>query len=463
MLHLQAQDTRGSIPIKVAIGDSITELYRNSYALLIGNSEYDGIYWKRLPGVKKDIDTVSKILQRKHGFQVRIAENLNKDQVYNTINTFVKEYGKVPENRLLVYYAGHGHTIENPFDTGNTGYIVPIGAPGGDSSDFETNAIEMDQIDIISKRIASKHVLFIFDACFAGTIFESNFRNGFIPKIINQKVKSPVRQFITSGKAGEKVPDSSIFRRQFVKALTTNEADGGNKDGYLSGTELGEFLQNTVTNDRHSTTTPQYGKSRIRQFRDGDFVFILPEPYGPKSTKNNSVQNTEEIIEGRKAQYKIIAEILNIYFTRVDNVHKAYSNIGLFALEDQAFFDEILVVVKEYNEIFELISLNNKGYQLEFEEYWGKASGEDLQKIFQAILNKIHKKHIFENINGFMVRINGFRTEANRKRWSKKKAEIKKKELAADLNKTVDSLKRAINEVDQDKEKFLTKLYSKIN
>ena len=52
----------------------------------------------------------------------------------------------------------------------------------------------------------------------------------------------PVRQFITSCTLNEAVSDESIFRQQFVKALTTNYADVNN-DGYLTGSELGEFLK----------------------------------------------------------------------------------------------------------------------------------------------------------------------------------------------------------------------------
>ncbi len=56
----------------------------------------------------------------------------------------------------------------------------------------------------------------------------------------------PVRQFITSGSSKEKVSDKSIFREQFVSALE-GEGDMDN-DGYVTGTELGEFLLSTVVN-----------------------------------------------------------------------------------------------------------------------------------------------------------------------------------------------------------------------
>ena len=56
------------------------------------------------------------------------------------------------------------------------------------------------------------------------------------------------------------MPDQSIFRSQFVAAL---EGEGdSNGDGYLSGTELGEFLQDSVVNYSKGAQHPQYGKIR---------------------------------------------------------------------------------------------------------------------------------------------------------------------------------------------------------
>ena len=61
---------------------------------------------------------------------------------------------------------------------------------------------------------------------------------------------------------------------QFITALQ-GEADF-NSDGYLSGTELGEFLQDTVANYSKGAQHPQYGKIRNPKLDKGDFVFALP-------------------------------------------------------------------------------------------------------------------------------------------------------------------------------------------
>jgi len=130
----------------------------------------------------------------------------------------------------------------------------------------------MKQIEVYAERIDAKHVLFLFDSCFSGSIFSLS--RG-IPENINYKTALPVRQFITSGSADEQVPDTSIFRQQFDAALA-GEGDI-NKDGYVTGAELGEFLQSSVINYSRGAQHPQYGKIRHPKLDKGDFVFVLPD------------------------------------------------------------------------------------------------------------------------------------------------------------------------------------------
>ena len=54
-----------------------------------------------------------------------------------------------------------------------------------------------------------------------------------------------------------------------------------NGDGYVSGTELGEFLQGKVVNYSYGAQHPQYGKIRDPRLDKGDFVFALAKPSEP--------------------------------------------------------------------------------------------------------------------------------------------------------------------------------------
>ncbi len=259
-------------PVTIIVNGEKIIAYSESHALVIGISNYT--YLKKLPGVKKDIAAISKTL-RENGFKVITKTDLNKSQIDRAFTDFITRYGQKPDNRLLVYFAGHGYTMTAAYG-GDKGYFVPYDAPkpSVDAAGFRAKSIDMSRIEHYATEIQSKHALFVFDACFAGTIFYKGKRGG--EEIINYNTKMPVRQFITSGSADEEVPDKSIFREQFVTALTSEYADRNN-DGYLTCTELGEFLKEKVIAYGKGIQHPQYGKIRDKYLDKGDFVFVLPK------------------------------------------------------------------------------------------------------------------------------------------------------------------------------------------
>ncbi|HHT9121452.1 MAG TPA: SUMF1/EgtB/PvdO family nonheme iron enzyme [Candidatus Wunengus sp. YC63] len=267
----QANGTRG---LEVVIKDKqgqVVRLYEESHALVIGVSDYTG-GWSRLPGVKTDVKAVQKLLEN-NGFTVTTVLNPTKEEMQKVIDAFIASYGRTYHNRLLIYYSGHGYTLKQTWG-GEMGYIVPVDAPNPhtDKGGFLNRAVDMEMIEVYAKRIQSKHALFLFDSCFSGSIFTLTKA---APSAITHKASLPVRQFITAGSAEEEVPDESIFRRQFEAALR-GEADG-NKDGYVTVSELGEYLQTTVVNYSHDTQHPQYGKIQNPFLDKGDFIFQLWE------------------------------------------------------------------------------------------------------------------------------------------------------------------------------------------
>ncbi|MEZ4766438.1 MAG: hypothetical protein R3C26_25580 [Calditrichia bacterium] len=161
----------------------------------------------------------------------------------------------------------------------NMGYIIPADAPMPPEPDeddpvkranFKQGALDMDAFFNYSRRIESKHVLFIFDSCFSGSMF-STMRGSPSATVLNA-AKEPVRQFITAGDANETVPDVSIFKQQFLRALN-GDADTAPKDGYLTGTELGLFLKDRVIHYSQNRQHPQYGKIYDAALDRGDFIF----------------------------------------------------------------------------------------------------------------------------------------------------------------------------------------------
>ena len=265
-----AADTRG-INVRVEdTGGTTVALYAESHALVVGVSEYSG-GWPRLSGVGEDVPAVKAALERQ-GFAVTVVMDPDRDGLDRAFRKFINRHGLKPNNRLLFYFAGHGHSMKLGYG-GTMGYLVGRNAPNPrvDKAGFREKALSMQVIETYARNIESKHALFLFDACFAGSVFDATRA---IPEVIRAKTGKPVRQFITSGTAEQRVPDRSIFRRQFVAALGgEGDLDG---DGYVTGAELGQFLETTVTNYTRRSQTPQYGKLRDPLLDKGDFVFVLP-------------------------------------------------------------------------------------------------------------------------------------------------------------------------------------------
>ncbi len=294
-----------SVPVNDDKGNQIT-LYEESHALVIGVSDYTG-GWPRLPGVKEDVVAVRKVLE-KVGFHVVTVEDPNQEQLEAAFKNFVLNYGLNPENRLLFYYAGHGHTHKPNYATNDPeewmGYLVGRDAPDPkeDISQFFAHSLSMRAIEGIALTIEAKHAMFVFDSCFSGTLFGLSRA---IPQDIQQRTGEPVRQFITSGTSNQVVPDISIFRRQFISALE-GEADGNN-DGYVTGSELGLFIEETVTNLSRRTQTPRYGKIQNRLLNKGDFVF--PVKWAPANSGDED-SGTTVLTDDRKDTGRILDSVV---------------------------------------------------------------------------------------------------------------------------------------------------------
>lgn len=259
----------GYQPTQINIKGKSVIAYQKSFALVIGVTNYqNGL--PQLQGVSIDMANVKQALED-HGFKVTLVLDPDLTELDNAFSTFINTYGQDTETRLLFYFAGHGYTIKTKLGE-ELGYIVPVNAPNPtrDQVGFQNMAMEMSQIEIYTKRIKAKHALFLFDACFSGSLFATAMT---IPIPISQKTLLPVREFITSGTADEQVPDKSIFCSQFLLALK-GEADI-DKDGYVTGTELGTFLQYKVINYSYETQHPQFGKIRNPNLDKGDFIFVL--------------------------------------------------------------------------------------------------------------------------------------------------------------------------------------------
>jgi VWFA-related protein len=270
-IALTSQD-RGVVRVPAPVGPEgqIQELYAGSYALLVGVARYQNrVAWNSLDSIPAELGALQDALKAQ-GFQaVERVMNPTGAELRRAIDDFIGRYGFNPKNRLVFYFSGHGHTL----DDGERGFFVPADAPdpAQDEPGFRRVALSMQQIATWAQEITVRHALFAFDSCFSGQIFRTRDRP--VSQRLAATTAQPVRVFLSAGGAGERVPAKSIFAPVLVRAL--NGAADLDNDGFVTGTELGNFVQREVIEYR-AGQTPQFGKIRDLRLDQGDIVFLPP-------------------------------------------------------------------------------------------------------------------------------------------------------------------------------------------
>ncbi len=235
-----------------------------AYALIIGIDDYSDA-WPRLNNAVADARAVSAALKNL-GFNVELETNVSGPELHRLMLEFFVIKGADPNAKLLLWFAGHGETIDGE------GYLVPRDAPISAKPQFLLTAMPVRMLGSFVRLAQARHVLAIFDACFAGTVFEA--RGAVHPKTL-ARINEPVREFLTSGRAGQRVRDDGSFKDYFLRAVSANSEADFNDDGLVTGSELGLYMSQSMTTLTQSAQTPLYGKLHDTRFNRGDFVFTV--------------------------------------------------------------------------------------------------------------------------------------------------------------------------------------------
>jgi hypothetical protein len=245
---------------------SLTELYRNSRAVIIGINRYDK--WPSLEYAVNDAKAIEARL-RSLGFETQtlIDHNATRSNILRLLGDELPR--KVEKNdRVIIFFAGHGQTEELQ-DGSQMGYIVPVDA---DTRDIFSTAISMDQVRVFSKRIKAKHVLFLIDSCYSGLGLS---RSGTIPPserdYLRKITARKAHQMLTAGGKGEQAKEEGahgIFTKYVLEALD-GQADRDEK-GYITFSDLASYVKPKVSRETRNSQTPQYGNID----GEGEFVFV---------------------------------------------------------------------------------------------------------------------------------------------------------------------------------------------
>ncbi len=242
-------------------------MYEASYALVVSIDDYR-TGWPKLANANNDAKIVAGALEA-NGFDVEVARDLDAAALHERIKAFFVRRGADPQARLFLWFAGHGASLDGE------GFLVPADAPVLDDPDFKLRAMHMRDFESYVRLARAKHVFAVFDSCFSGTIFDA--RRSAPPVAIRRSASLPVRQFLSSGDSQQEVLDDGTFAKVFVEAISRPGDADANRDGYVTGSEIGIYVADRITNLTKAIQTPRYGKLRDREFDRGDFVFTVPE------------------------------------------------------------------------------------------------------------------------------------------------------------------------------------------
>jgi tetratricopeptide (TPR) repeat protein len=255
-------------------------LQHQGHALLVGQSHYTRD-WGELASVRDDLQTLKAGLAP-YFETVETVQDPTVSQLRDRMRGFLLGEWNMPDERLFIYYAGHGFTDFNQASRENNGYITGSDTPRYDLNPGKAieNAVPFAEIDSWNRQTRARHVLMVFDSCFSGTLFqtmgsEEEPRRKDLDGI-RRMLGQPVRYYITSGRKEEVVTADSTFATLLLRGLR-GDADFF-RQGLVSADELGIYLSREVPKHSQRLQTPQFSHIGNAKLSEGQFFFLTGIP-----------------------------------------------------------------------------------------------------------------------------------------------------------------------------------------
>jgi tetratricopeptide (TPR) repeat protein len=275
--ELNVYSTAAAMPPPQIPEDIQEVLQHRGHALLIGESRYTS-EWGELLSVKDDLQALKGGLTS-YFETVEIMLNPTVSQLRDRMREFLLGKWNMPNERLFIYYAGHGFTDFNQASRENNGYITGSDTPRYDLNPQQAiaNAVPFTEIDSWSLQTRARHVLMVFDSCFSGTLFQTMGPEEELSRKdldgIRRMLGQPIRYYITSGRKEEEVTADSTFATLLLRGLVKGEADFFHQ-GLVSADELGIYLSREVPKYSARSQTPQFSHIANAKLSEGQFFFL---------------------------------------------------------------------------------------------------------------------------------------------------------------------------------------------
>lgn len=192
--------------------------YGNNHALVIGNDEYQKLL--PLETAVNDARAVARLLERRYGFEVRLLENVDRQQLISALFDFNESL--TARDNLLIYYAGHGQL------QGQSVYWQAIDADPDRSSQWINTRYE---ISGVLKQSLARHILVIADSCYAGAMGGPAAAQPTAPSDpgqVRELAKRNSRLVLSSGGLSPVLDTGGARHSLFARVLL--ETLGGNRD-----------------------------------------------------------------------------------------------------------------------------------------------------------------------------------------------------------------------------------------
>ncbi len=264
--------------------DPIKKYFKKSIAVIIGISKYKEE--NSLANAENDAKGIMNVLEEKYGFATDIIIPLfNEDATYVNIRKIfvsnLQDEDKVgPEDRVIIYYAGHGKVRTRIGRQGQElkyGFIIPYDGQKGDYSSY----LEMEMMVNGCRDCLARHTLLILDCCYSGYAAMRDVTDR--PKKVTDPYLKQIAfntaiQVLAAGEEDQPVNDSGIRRGNsaFTGALLDILEAGRDLDnnGILTASEIGSKLAHEVA--RHSVGAIQRPVfNNISGSGLGDFIFKI--------------------------------------------------------------------------------------------------------------------------------------------------------------------------------------------
>lgn len=258
------------------------EGYDSSWAVVIGIDNY--VHWSPLAYAVSDAKKIRESVQPL-GFDRVISlldGDATKERILQILGDVLHNKAKM-DDRVLIFFAGHGHT-EVRRDGTREGYIVPVDGNPSDPSSY----ISMERIQELADHVSAKHLLYIMDSCFSGGLVRFRGEIGpmpiFRPELSLRDIlaitRFPVRQVLTCGREGERVVerDGHGVCTDVILDGLAGKADL-NGDDFIVANELSRFAAVQVEKASRGLQHPEFGYLLAKRANAlGDFVLRFAGP-----------------------------------------------------------------------------------------------------------------------------------------------------------------------------------------